>query len=82
MISDLQKSKKELIETLKSLKIRSAEAESSQTRLKDMQTSYHELQERFETHFCFSPTQTQTDIDRNCRVVRGLISFVCVRYYL
>lgn len=63
--ADLQKSKRELIKELQSLRIRTAETESLREHLEDVETSYHELQNRYEelsrTHEkeCYEKDRTQ-----------------------
>jgi sigma-B regulation protein RsbU (phosphoserine phosphatase) len=63
--ADLQKSKKELVEELQSLRMQSTEMESLRKHLEEVETSYLELQKRFEalsrTHEkeCYEKDRTQ-----------------------
>ncbi len=65
MKSDLRKSKRELAEELQALRIRSAETDFLQKRLKDVEKSYHELQNRFAElsktyeHECYEKDRTE-----------------------
>jgi len=69
MKPDLRKSKKELTDELRALRIRSAETVILQERLKDVEKSYHELQNRFaelskkHEHECYEKDRTEETLN-------------------